>query len=126
MPACYLPQACRSPAARERYDKASRRAWRPGDNFRMLWEVPGAPELRVWYFGHVLRRMQRAPTDPMRDSPWEALQACPPRWAPCVTENCSKMLLAQPQRRTQFLLWDWAVPTRLTRRVSRPVTRCTT
>lgn len=66
------------PGARERYDKATRRAWRPGDKFRMLWEVPNAPELRVWYFGHVLRRVQRAATDPMRDSPWEALQARPP------------------------------------------------
>lgn len=44
----------------------------------MLWEVPNAPGLRVWYFGQVLRRVQRAPTDPMRASPWEALQARPP------------------------------------------------
>ncbi len=60
-------------ACRERYDAALRRAWRPGDCFRMAWELPGAPELRVWYHGRVLRRVHRAPTDPRRDSPWEAL-----------------------------------------------------
>jgi len=70
----HAPALSRPPARRDRYNAAHRRAWRPGDRFRMLWEFPDQPDLRVWYFGAVLQRVPRKRADPRRDSPWEALQ----------------------------------------------------
>lgn len=70
----HAPALSRRPARRDRYNAAHRRAWRPGDRFRMLWEFPDQPDLRVWYFGAVLQRVPRKRADPRRDSPWEALQ----------------------------------------------------